>query len=68
MKKLHATYDVVATALSQDDTARREFLKLAGTGVAPAGDGHVDLYDRVTLIPRARLVSFFGTHLVEAGA
>ena len=31
-----------------------------------AGAGHVDLYDRVTLIPWSKLTSFFGKHLVQA--
>lgn len=30
------------------------------------GAGHVDLYDRVTLIPWARLTAFFGQHLAAA--
>ena len=33
-----------------------------------AGAGHVDLYDRVTLIPFDKLTSFFGKHLVSTGA
>lgn len=32
------------------------------------GAGHVDLYDRVTLIPWSKLTSFFGKHLVQTGA
>lgn len=32
------------------------------------GAGHVDLYDRVTLIPFDKLTSFFGKHLVSTGA
>uniref|UniRef100_UPI000D39549B alpha/beta hydrolase n=1 Tax=unclassified Variovorax TaxID=663243 RepID=UPI000D39549B len=32
------------------------------------GAGHVDLYDRVTLIPWDRLNAFFGKHLVQAAA
>lgn len=32
------------------------------------GAGHVDLYDRVTLIPFDKLTSFFNKHLVVAGA
>jgi fermentation-respiration switch protein FrsA (DUF1100 family) len=32
------------------------------------GAGHVDLYDRVTLIPFDKLTSFFGKHLVSGGA
>ena len=32
------------------------------------GAGHVDLYDRVTLIPFDKLTSFFNKHLVGAGA
>lgn len=32
------------------------------------GAGHVDLYDRVNLIPWDRLTSFFGKHLRQAGA
>jgi fermentation-respiration switch protein FrsA (DUF1100 family) len=32
------------------------------------GAGHVDLYDRVTLIPWDKLTSFFGKHLVQTGA
>ena len=32
------------------------------------GAGHVDLYDRVTLIPFDKLTSFFGKHLVSADA
>jgi uncharacterized protein len=32
------------------------------------GAGHVDLYDRVNLIPWDRLVSFFGEHLALAGS
>ena len=32
------------------------------------GAGHVDLYDRVTLIPWDKLTSFFGKHLVQARA
>jgi fermentation-respiration switch protein FrsA (DUF1100 family) len=32
------------------------------------GAGHVDLYDRVTLIPFDKLTAFFGKHLVSAGA
>ncbi|MEO7941140.1 MAG: alpha/beta hydrolase [Burkholderiaceae bacterium] len=31
------------------------------------GAGHVDLYDRVNLIPWDRLTSFFGKHLRQAG-
>jgi hypothetical protein len=29
------------------------------------GAGHVDLYDRVNLIPFDKLTSFFRTHLVD---
>ena len=52
---------------------RRESLKMAGTGMAPAGlfvpgTGHVDLYDRVTLIPFDKLTSFINKHLVAASA
>jgi fermentation-respiration switch protein FrsA (DUF1100 family) len=32
------------------------------------GAGHVDLYDRVNLIPWSKLTSFFGKHLVPASA
>ena len=32
------------------------------------GAGHVDLYDRVTLIPWDKLTAFFGKHLVAASA
>lgn len=32
------------------------------------GAGHVDLYDRVTLIPWGKLTAFFGKHLVQTGA
>ena len=32
------------------------------------GAGHVDLYDRVTLIPFDKLTSFFNKHLVPASA
>lgn len=32
------------------------------------GAGHVDLYDRVTLIPWDKLTAFFGKHLAQAGA
>lgn len=32
------------------------------------GAGHVDLYDRVKLIPWARLSSFFGRHLAQTAA
>jgi fermentation-respiration switch protein FrsA (DUF1100 family) len=32
------------------------------------GAGHVDLYDRVKLIPFGKLTSFFNKHLVQAGA
>ena len=32
------------------------------------GAGHVDLYDRVNLIPWAKLTAFFGKHLSEGGA
>ena len=32
------------------------------------GAGHVDLYDRVNLIPFDKLASFFNKHLVQAGA
>ena len=32
------------------------------------GAGHVDLYDRVSLIPWDKLQSFFGTHLAGAKA
>ena len=32
------------------------------------GAGHVDLYDRVDLIPWNKLQSFFGTHLARGGA
>ena len=32
------------------------------------GAGHVDLYDRVTLIPWGKLAAFFGTHLSNASA
>lgn len=32
------------------------------------GAGHVDLYDRVTLIPWDKLASFFGRHLAKAQA
>lgn len=32
------------------------------------GAGHVDLYDRVNLIPWDRLTAFFNRHLVQAGA
>ena len=58
------------------DVGRRNLLKLSGAGVA-AGvvsvidasaqqAGHVDLYDRVSLIPWDKLQSFFGTHLAGA--
>lgn len=33
-----------------------------------SGAGHVDLYDRVTLIPWDKLTAFFGKHLVAASA
>jgi uncharacterized protein len=33
-----------------------------------AGAGHVDLYDRVTLIPWDKLTAFFGKHLASASA
>ncbi len=32
------------------------------------GAGHVDLYDRVNLIPWAKLTSFFNKHLAQASA
>jgi fermentation-respiration switch protein FrsA (DUF1100 family) len=32
------------------------------------GAGHVDLYDRVTLIPFGKLTSFFREHLRDPGA
>jgi fermentation-respiration switch protein FrsA (DUF1100 family) len=32
------------------------------------GAGHVDLYDRVNVIPWDKLQSFFGTHLAGAKA
>jgi fermentation-respiration switch protein FrsA (DUF1100 family) len=32
-----------------------------------AGAGHVDLYDRVNLIPWARLTAFFSRHLAQRG-
>jgi len=32
------------------------------------GAGHVDLYDRVNLIPWDKLTAFFGKHLAKAGA
>lgn len=32
------------------------------------GAGHVDLYDRVTMIPWGKLTAFFGKHLVQTGA
>jgi fermentation-respiration switch protein FrsA (DUF1100 family) len=32
------------------------------------GAGHVDLYDRVNLIPFGKLTSFFNKHLVQVGA
>jgi len=32
------------------------------------GAGHVDLYDRLNLIPWTRLTSFFNQHLVQTGA
>jgi fermentation-respiration switch protein FrsA (DUF1100 family) len=33
-----------------------------------AGAGHVDLYDRVNLIPWDKLTAFFGKHLIQASA
>ena len=59
-----------------NQTGRRNFLKLTGAGVA-AGvmsvidaaahhAAHVDLYERVSLIPWDELQSFFGTHLAGA--
>ena len=32
------------------------------------GAGHVDLYDRVHLIPWSKLTAFFGTHLLQSRA
>ena len=32
------------------------------------GAGHVDLYDRVNLIPWSKLTAFFNKHLVQATA
>jgi fermentation-respiration switch protein FrsA (DUF1100 family) len=32
------------------------------------GAGHVDLYDRLSLIPWDKLQSFFATHLVRGAA
>lgn len=55
-------------------SGRREFLKTAGTGAEPKGlvyvpgAGHVDLYDRVPLIPFDKLNAFFTRHLVQASA
>lgn len=58
------------------DVGRHELLKLTGAGVAAynraaepkelvwvPGAGHVDLYDRVDLIPFDKLTSFFSQHL-----
>jgi fermentation-respiration switch protein FrsA (DUF1100 family) len=46
-------------ASTRGDAERRELLKFAG---------HVDLYDRVNLIPWDKLASFFQQHLGQGAA
>ena len=61
--------------ISGDQAHSREFSEDAYRRAAEpkelvwvAGAGHVDLYDRVNLIPWDRLSSFFGRHLAQAAA